>query len=132
MQMAYSVDAKEMAMKYLAAGHTINEAHNELGVGMTALKEWKKSLRENGTFEKAPLERSARKFFDDEVSAFVKENPFATPQQIADQFGGTATGAWHALKRLKTTLKKGLQVTRNATKTSEKSIAKRRFLSGLM
>jgi transposase len=111
MYMAYSIDARKMAMKYLANGHTLAEAHRELGIGMTTLKDWKKSLRENGTLEKAPLERSARKFRDDEVRKFVKENPFATLQEIADQFGGTATGAFHALKRLKITLKKGLQVT---------------------
>lgn len=109
--MAYSMDAREIAMKYIAKGHTLAEAHTELGIGMTALKSWRKSLRENGTLEKAPLERSARKFRDDEVRAFVKENPDATLQQIANQFGGTATGAFHALKRLKITLKKGLQVT---------------------
>lgn len=109
--MAYSIDARKMAMKYLANGHTLAEAHNELGICMTTLKNWKKSLRENGTLEKAPLERGARKFFDDEVRKFVKENPFATLQQIADKFGGTATGAFHALNRLKITLKKGLKVT---------------------
>ena len=97
-------------MRYLANGHTLMETHLELGVGMTALKEWKRMLRENGTLEKAPLERSARKFHDDEVREFVSKNPLATLQQIADQFGGTATGAFHALKRLKITLKKGLQV----------------------
>lgn len=109
--MAYSLDARKMAMKYLSNGHTLEEAHSELGIGMTALKNWKKSLRENGTLERAPLERSARKFRDSEVREFVKANPFATLQQIADQFNGTATGAFHALKRLKITLKKGLQAT---------------------
>ena len=126
--MAYSVDAREMAMKYLGNGHTIEEAHRELGIGMTALKNWKKSLRENGTLEKAPLERGARKFYDDEVRKYVKENPFATLQQIADRFGGTATGAFHALERLKITLKKGRQITRNETKPSVKSTAKHQFL----
>lgn len=111
MNMAYSVDAREIAMKYLANGHTLAEAHQELGIGKTALKEWKKLLREKGTLEKAPLERSARKFRDDEVRAYIKENPSATLQQIADQFGGTATGAFHALKRMKITLKKWLHVT---------------------
>jgi len=116
-----------MAMKYLANGHTIEEAHCELGIGTTTLKNWKKSLRENGTLEKAPLERGARKFHDDDVRKFVKENPFATLQQIADQFGGTATGAFHALERLKITLKKGRQITRSATKLSVKNTAKRQF-----
>ena len=99
-----------------------------MGIGTTALKNWKKSLRENGTLEKAPLERGARKFHDDDVRKFVKENPFATLQQIADQFDGTATGAFHALERLKITLKKGHQITRDATKPSVKSTAKHLFL----
>jgi len=98
-------------MNYLANGHTLEEAHQDLGIGMSALKAWKKSLTETGSLEKAPLERGSRKFHDDEVRKFVKENPFATLQQIADHFGGTATGAFHALKRLKITLKKGLPPT---------------------
>jgi len=109
--MAYSLDARKIAMNYLANGHTLKEAHRELGIGTSALKAWRKSFRENGTLEKAPLERSAKKFRDDEVREFVKENPFATLQQIADRFGGSTTGASHALERLKITLKKGLQTT---------------------
>lgn len=100
-----------MAINYLEQGHTLVEAHLALGVSLTALKNWRKSLRENGTLEKAPLERSARKFRDGEVRKFVEENPFATLEQIGKQFGGTAMGASHALERLKITLKKGLQIT---------------------
>jgi transposase len=105
--MAYSKDARQMAMRYLDNGHTYAEAVRELGVGISALKSWRKQFRETGTLEKAPLERGSRKFHDDEVREFVKENPFATLQQIADKFGGTATGAFHACNRLKITLKKG-------------------------
>ena len=101
--MAYSKDAREIAMRYIANGHTLEEASLELGIGMTALKNWKRLLRENGTLDKAPLERSARKFHDNEVRKFVSENPFSTLQQIADHFGGSTTGAFHALKRLKIT-----------------------------
>lgn len=100
-----------MTMRYLENGHTLAQAQRELGVSMTTLKSWRKALRENGTLERALLERSSRKFHDDEVRKYVNENPFATLQQIADEFGGTATGAFHALNRLKITLKKGLQIT---------------------
>jgi transposase len=100
-----------MALKYLSMGHTLEEAHRELGVGLTTLKEWKKRLRENGNLEKAPLERCARKFHDDQLRTFVKNNPTATLKEIAAEFGGTPMGAFHALKRLKITYKKGGQIT---------------------
>ena len=108
--MAYSLDAREMAMRYLENGHPLTKAERELGVSMTTLKSWKKNLRNNGTLEKAPLERSARKFHDDKVRKFVDKNPFSTLKEIANHFGGTPTGAFHALNRLKITLKKGLQI----------------------
>jgi hypothetical protein len=35
----------------------------------------------------------------------------ATLTEIASEFGGTPMGAFHALRRLKITYKKGLQIT---------------------
>lgn len=98
-------------MKYLSNGHTLEEAHRELGIGTTTLKRWKKLLEKNGNLEKMPLERQTRKFHEKELRTYIDENPTATLKEIADKFGGTATGAFHALKRLNITLKKGRQIT---------------------
>jgi transposase len=105
--MSYSIDAREMAIKYLSTGHTLQEAHIDLGIGLTTLKAWKKRLKENGNLEKAPLERYARKFSDEELRIFLKNNPTATLKEIAAEFGGSPMGAFHALRRLKITIKRG-------------------------
>jgi len=105
--MAYSTDARQMALNYHLKGHTLQETSKELKVGVATLTRWKKQLSETGNLEKAPLERQPRKFPDGELRVYVEENPFATLKQIAEKFGGSITGAFDALKRLKITLKRG-------------------------
>jgi transposase len=116
--MAYSTDARQMALRYHKKGHTLEETSRELKVGISTLTRWKKQLQERGNLEKAPLERSPRKFPDDELRAYVKENPFATLKEIAGKFGGSTTGAFDALKRVNITLKKGLPRTQNEVRKS--------------
>lgn len=106
--MSYSTDAKQMALNYHKNGHTLEETSKELKVSMSALTRWKKELSTTGKLDKEPLERHPRKFHDDELRAYIQENPFATLKQIAGKFGGSTTGAFDALKRLKITLKRGL------------------------
>jgi transposase len=121
MGMAYSTDAREMALNYHRNGHTLEETSKELKVGTATLTRWKKQLSETGRLEKAPLERQPRKFHDDELRAYMQENPFATLKQIAEEFGGSITGAFDALKRLNITLKKGLVRTQNEMRKSERN-----------
>jgi transposase len=116
--MSYSTDAREMALKYHGNGHTLEETSKELKVAASTLSRWKKQLSETGNLEKAPLERKPTKFPDDELRAYMKENPFALLKEIAKKFGGSTTGAFDALKRLKITLKKGLPHTRSEMRES--------------
>ena len=104
--MAYSKDAREMVLKYLNEGHTYEEAHKELGVGTSTIKEWKKLLNTTGSLEKRPVERSATKFPAEELKAYIKEHPEAMLSEIAEYFGGSTSGAFDALEREKLTLKK--------------------------
>ena len=126
--MAYSTDARQMALDYHSNGHTLEETSRELQVGMSTLTRWKKQLSETGNLEKAPLERQPRKFHDDELREYMRENPFATLKQIAEQFGGSTTGAFDALKRLKVTLKRGQLRTQNEMRKSETDSANSLFL----
>jgi transposase len=95
-----------MVFKYLSKGHTYEEVREELGVSVSAIKEWKKLLNETGSLEKRPLERSASKFRSEPLKAYIFEHPDATLQEIADHFGGTTSGAFDALEREKITYKK--------------------------
>ena len=121
--MAYSTDARQMAVNYHLKGHTLEETSKDLKVGMSTLIRWKKQLSETGNLAKAPLERPPRKFLDDELRAYIQENPFATLKEIAEKFNGSITGAFDALKRLKITLKKGPLHTQNAMKKNGKNSA---------
>lgn len=119
--MAYSTDARQMALDYHKNGHTLEETSKELKVGISTLTRWKKLLIETSSLEKAPLERQPRKFHDDELRAYMRENPFATLKEIAEKFSGSTTGAFNALKRINITLKKGLVHTQNEMRKSGKS-----------
>ena len=104
--MAYSKDSREMVLNYLAKGHTYEEAHAELGVGISTIKEWKRLLNETGSLEKRSKQRSASKFPSDELKTYVKEHPEATLEEIAGHFGGSTSGAHDALARVGISFKK--------------------------
>jgi transposase len=104
--MAYSRDTREMVLSYLAKGHTYEEARAELGVGVSTIKDWKRLLNETGSLEKRSKQRSASKFQDEELKAYVKEHPEAALAEIAGYFGGSISGANDALARVGITFKK--------------------------
>ena len=104
--MAYSRDTRQMVLNYLAKGHTYEEAREELGVGISTMKDWKRLLNETGSLKPRSKQRSASRFHDDELKCFVKEHPDATLEDIAEHFGGSVSGAHDALTRVGITFKK--------------------------
>ena len=95
-----------MVLRCLAKGHSYEEAREELGVGITTMKEWKRLLSETGSLEKRSRQRRASKFPSDQLEAYVNENPDATLKNIADHFGGSTSGAHDALAREEIAFKK--------------------------
>ncbi len=122
MHMAYSVDLRKRVLEYNAEGHTYEETKKVFKVGITTIKEWKRLLSETGSLEKRELNREARLFADDELRAYMDENPLAILEDIAKYFGGSQSGANAALARLNITLKKRLSHTANATKKNVLSL----------
>ena len=104
--MAYSKDSREIVLNYLAKGHTYEEAREELGVGISTMKDWKRLLNETGSLEKRSKQRSASKFQSEELKSYVKEHPEATLEDIAEHFGGSTSGAHDALARVGISFKK--------------------------
>jgi transposase len=104
--MAYSKDTREMVLKYLSKGHTYEEARQELGVGVSTMKDWKRLLNETGSLEKRSRQRSASKYPCDELKAYIKEHPEAILEETAAHFWGAVSGAHDALTRVGITLKK--------------------------
>lgn len=114
--MAYSKDTREMVLKYLAKGHTYEEARKELGVSVSAIKAWKKLLNETGSLEKRLKRRTATKFPAEELESYIEEHPDAMLSEIAEKFGGSTSGAFDALGRIGITLKKKSHFTSKETK----------------
>jgi transposase len=104
--MAYSNDLRKRVVTFRKEGHTIEETGQIFKIGTTAIKRWTKQLSETGTLEKKALNRTPRKFHSEKLRAYMDENPLATLEQIAAQFGGSTSGASDALAREKITLKK--------------------------
>jgi len=119
--MAYSKDLRERIIAYLNEGHSQEETRIIYKVGVSTMKRWMALLSETGSLEKRPLERSPRKFETEKLKTYIEENPNALLKEIAQQFGGTATGAFHALNREKITRKKRLYITRKETRQNESS-----------
>jgi len=119
--MAYSVDLRERVIAYLNEGHTQEETRKIFKVGTTTIKNWMALLSETGSLENRPLDRSPRIFETEKLNAYVEENPNALLKDIAQHFGGTPTGAFHALNREKITLKKRQFITRKETRQNARS-----------
>jgi len=121
--MAYSKDLRERVIAYLKEGHTQEETRVIFKVGMATITRWLALLSERGSLEKRPLERSPRKFESDKLNAYIEENPNALLKEIAAEFGGTPTGAFHALNREKITLKKRVYTTKSEMKANARSLS---------
>ena len=121
--MAYSVDLRERVIAYLNEGHTTKETRVIFKVGATTIRNWKLLLSERGNLEKRPLERSPSKFESEKLNAYIEENPNALLKEIAAEFGGTPTGAFHALNREKITLKKRVYTTKSEMKANARSLS---------
>ncbi len=117
--MSYSVDARELIIKYRNNGHTLENTNAELNVSISTIRKWEKLKSEKGSLKKKELNRSPRKYPGDKLRAFLSENPDAFLKEIAEHFGGSITGAFNALKREKITYKKKNVNMRNEMNPNE-------------
>ena len=104
--MAYDAKFREKVLKYIAKGHTIQEAHEVFEVGTTTIKEWKKLQRETGKLENRPLNRGYKKINPVQLKAYITKNPDSYLKEIAEVFNCTDMAIYYALKRLKISRKK--------------------------
>ena len=104
--MAYSVDLRSRVIDFINKGNSQEKASVIFSVGTSTITRWLVLLSETGSLEKRPLNRTAPKFESEKLNAYMEENPDALLKDVADHFGGSITGAFHALKREKITLKK--------------------------
>jgi transposase len=104
--MAYSIDLRERVIDYVKQGNTHKKTSEVFNVGTATIERWLVLLKETGSLEKRPLNRTAPKFESEKLHAYIEENSDALLKDVAEHFGGSITGAFHALEREKLTLKK--------------------------
>ena len=119
--MAYSIDARELVLKYRDNGHTLDETKREFGISVSTIRDWEGLRSANGSLAKKELNRSPRIYKSKELRAYNAEKPDAFLKEIAEHFGGSITGAHDALKREKITYKKKSVNTKNAMKKNEQN-----------
>ena len=93
-------------LAYKRAGHTIEETIRVFKVGTTTIKAWNRLLSGRGSLEKKELKWKPRKYETEKLRTYIRENPEATLEEIAAEFGGSKSGAFDALEREKISLKK--------------------------
>jgi transposase len=104
--MAYSIDLRVRVIGFIEAGNTQEKASEIFKVGTSTITRWLALLSETGSLEKRTLNRTAPIFESEKLNAYIEENPDALLKDVAEHFGGSIVGAFHALKREKITLKK--------------------------
>ena len=97
--MAYSVDLRVRVINYVKEGNTHEKTSKVFDVGTATIERWLALLSETGSLEKRPLNRTAPKFESEKLHAYIEENSDALLKDVAEHFGGSITGAFHALKR---------------------------------
>jgi transposase len=104
--MMYSEDYKERVLAYLAEGHTQKAATEIFKVSTASIKNWKRRKTQTGNLAPIIPKRKGWIYDGDELARYVERNPQAYLYEIAEHFGGSASGALYALKREGLTLKK--------------------------
>ena len=103
--MAYSIDLRKKVIKYRET-HTYEQTYQTFGISKTTIIDWETLLKQTGSLEKRPLNRTHKKIDPVKLTAYILEFPDAYLEEIAEHFGCSATAVFYALKNEKITLKK--------------------------
>ena len=104
--MAYSIDFRKRAIAYMDEGHTYKELYEAFKIYPSAIAEWRRLQAETGSLQPQYRETRSRKIDKDELRRAVEERPDAYLSEPAEPFGCTEQAVFHALKKMKITVKK--------------------------
>jgi putative transposase len=125
MSYGYSIDLRERVLSYIEGGHTQKEASQVFNVTRQTIYNWLRLKDKTGSLKMCRSgKRKASRFNEDKLREHVLNHEDAYLYEIGSSFGGSASGAYRALKRLKITRKKSLSSTRSGMKRSGKSLSK--------
>jgi transposase len=122
--MAYSIDLRSRVIDFINQGNSREKASVIFKVGTSTITRWLGLLSETGSLEKRPLNRIAPKFESEKLNAYIEENPDALLKDVADHFGGSISGAFHALEREKITYKKKSLFIKREMKKNARNLRK--------
>ena len=108
--MAYSKDFRKKAIEYMDAGHTQKELKEVFGIYPSEISKWRKLLAETGSLKPQYPKTRNRKIDKAKLVQEIERKPDATLSELALMFGCTKQSVDSALKKLKITYKKNVQV----------------------
>ena len=118
--MTYSTDLKKRVYKYVENGGSKDDAVTIFGVCVKTIWNWIKKNKQGNLAPKVKEVRP-RKIDDNRFKKYIEDHPDAYLREIAEEFDVTVPAVFYACKRLRITLKKRQQITKNETKKKEKS-----------
>jgi len=104
--MAYSIDFRKAAIRFMDIGHTEKELLDIFGIYASNVSRWKKLLEKTGSLNPNYPQTRKRKIDINELNLAVERKPDAYLHELAKQFGCTKQSIDYALKKHKITRKK--------------------------
>ena len=120
--MAYSIDFRKKALKFIDAGHTYAQLYETFGIYPSAIEDWRKLLNETGSLKPKYRKTRYRKIDSEKLKQAVENKPDAYLSELAEEFGCTGQAIFYALERLQITLKKNRSRIRKNLKKSVQNI----------
>ena len=112
LKVSYSLDFRLHVLEVKSSEDlTYKEAASRFAIGIASLVRWSKN-----PYPKARRNKPATKIDMDALKKDIEEYPDAYQYERAQRFGVTATGIWHALKRLEVTYKKNTQSSQSRSR----------------
>ena len=110
--MSYSLGFRLHVLKVKEAERlTFQECASRFCVGIASLVRWSKN-----PYPKTQRNKPATKIDMEALKKDIQDYPDAYQYERAQRFGVTATGIWHALKRLEVTYKKNAQSSKGRSR----------------
>lgn len=111
--MSYPEKYKKRVIEYREEGHTLEETHNIFKIAISTIRGWEKQYREEGNLKQKTPKRPFKKIDPEKLRTYIQKHPDAYQKEIAQEFNCTQKAVSKALKRLKITRKKRVNVLKN-------------------
>jgi transposase len=110
--MAYDIKYRLRAIEYWGECKSKRKTAEVFKVSTSTLQKWKSLLKETGTLEKKPLNRTWKKIDPAKLRKYLEDHPDAYLREIAAEFGCAIHAIEKALARLKISRKKNAGISR--------------------